>query len=115
MAGVWNEISIAEELVALFAGSALTRRDAADPWQERRAGGGVAAAAAAREPGHLLADPGRRRAVTPLSAAIEREQYKLSSLRLLLGALTAIQQQAAAPRARSKLLTLPTLPTPDEA
>ena len=45
--------------------------------------------------------------MTPLTTAIERQQYELAALRLLLGVLTAIDRlHAAAPRARAGLLAL---------
>ena len=48
--------------------------------------------------------------MTTLSAAIEREQYELAALRLLLGAVTAIERLgAAAPHARAELIALLTL------
>ena len=48
--------------------------------------------------------------MTPLSAAIEREQYELAALRLLLGALRTLERlEAAAPRARAELIALLTV------
>lgn len=45
--------------------------------------------------------------MTSFSTAVERKQYELAALRLLLGVVTAIEEQA--PATREELITLLTV------